>query len=126
MDNHQHIEHIVREMRAELHRFGQIRWQRRRAIASPHAEADQREDEDGDAKRLMRHEKRHIFRHDGRIHADTDEQHRKNADGHEPVQGALKNGKTVAGAGHSFPPPAVSRWYGWTCPAKVESIPYEG
>src|SRR6516162_8615644 len=59
-----------------------------------------------------RRDKRHIFRRDGRIHADADEEHRQNTDGHQPVQEALKHGKTFAGAGHRSPPPAASEWYG--------------
>ena len=54
---------------------------------------------------------RQVFRHDGRHHADADEQHRQDADRHEPVQeSAAAAVKRLPGRGHGLAPAAVVRW----------------
>jgi hypothetical protein len=57
-------------------------------MREPHAEADQREDQDRDAKRPVPREQLRIAHADSRYHARADIQHRENQQGHQPVQDA--------------------------------------
>ena len=97
----------MRQIRRELHRLGQVGRQRRRAVAQAHRQADQREHQNGDAERFVDRNERQIFRHDGGHHADADEQHRQDADRHEPVQQALERGEALAVPDHGLAPVAV-------------------
>ena len=45
----------------------------------------------------MRRKQRHIFRHHGRDHANADEEHRQDANGHHPMQHALNHGEMSDG-----------------------------
>ena len=49
----------------------------------------------------MNRNQRQIFRRDGRNHVDADEQHRQDAERHDPVQRALER-REAGGGAHGF------------------------
>ena len=68
--DHEGIERVLGPDRCEPHRRWQIPRQRWGAVAKAHGKTDQREYEDSDTERLVCRQERHVFRHDGRHHAE--------------------------------------------------------